>query len=133
MNAEEIRGKQPSKSGYDGNGRYKPTDGDIARASFEAVRELAAQVAEANESLKCLARPMLGYDVNKADLSGVDLQPGKITFRPTQDVKTLRDEIAIAALAAIISRGDLDTEMNVTPYCQDAYTIADAMIEARKR
>lgn len=46
--------------------------------------------------------------------------------------KTLRDEIAIAALAAIISRGDLDTEMNVMPYCQDAYTIADAMLKARE-
>ena len=47
--------------------------------------------------------------------------------------KTLRDEIAIAVLAAIISRGDLDTEMNVTPYCKDAYTIADAMLAAREQ
>ena len=46
--------------------------------------------------------------------------------------KTLRDEIAIAALMAIISRGDLDAQTNVTPYCQDAYTIADAMLEARE-
>jgi len=45
--------------------------------------------------------------------------------------KTLRDEIAISAMAAIIIRGDLDTEMNVLPYCKDAYTIADAMLEAR--
>jgi hypothetical protein len=46
--------------------------------------------------------------------------------------KTLRDEIAIAALAAIISRGDMDTEMDVSPYCRDAYTIANAMLEARE-
>ncbi len=46
--------------------------------------------------------------------------------------KTLRDEIAIAALAAIIGRGDLDAQMDVFPYCQDAYTIADAMLEARE-
>jgi hypothetical protein len=46
--------------------------------------------------------------------------------------KTLRDEIAIAVLVAIISRGDMDTEMDVAPYCKDAYTIADAMLAARE-
>jgi hypothetical protein len=51
---------------------------------------------------------------------------------PVDEPMTLRDKIAIAALTAIISRGDLDTQMNVMPYCQDAYTIADAMLEARK-
>jgi hypothetical protein len=45
--------------------------------------------------------------------------------------KTLRDEIAMAVLVAIINRGDMDTSMDVMPYCQDAYTIADAMLEAR--
>ena len=44
----------------------------------------------------------------------------------------LRDYFAALAIQAIISRGDLDTEMNVMPYCRDAYTIADAMLEARE-
>jgi hypothetical protein len=51
---------------------------------------------------------------------------------PGMTYKTLRDEIAIEALVAIINRGDLDTEMDVMPYCKDAYTIADAMLEARE-
>ena len=50
--------------------------------------------------------------------------------QPGARYKTLRDEIAIAAMVAIISRGDLDTEMDVMPYCLDAYTIADSMLEA---
>ena len=55
---------------------------------------------------------------------------GKVQVMP--DYKSLRDEIAIAVLTAIINRGDLDTEMNVMPYCKDAYTIADAMLKARE-
>jgi hypothetical protein len=51
---------------------------------------------------------------------------------PELTYKTLRDEIAIATLAAIISRGDLDKDMNVMPYCRDAYLIADAMMIARE-
>jgi hypothetical protein len=42
----------------------------------------------------------------------------------------LRDYFAALAMQAIIGRGSLDTDMNVTPYCLDAYTIADAMLEA---
>lgn len=49
-----------------------------------------------------------------------------------EPIKTLRDEFAIAALVAIIGRGDMDKEMDVRPYCDDAYTIADAMLEARE-
>jgi hypothetical protein len=41
----------------------------------------------------------------------------------------LRDYFGALAIQAIISRGDLDTDMNVMPYCLDAYTIADAMLE----
>ena len=44
----------------------------------------------------------------------------------------LRDYFAALAMQAIIGRGDLDMEMNVTPYCEDAYTIADAMLETRE-
>lgn len=56
----------------------------------------------------------------------------QLEFRKTHQPISLRDKFAIAALAAIISRGDLDTDMNVMPYCEDAYTIADAMLEARE-
>lgn len=132
MNAREIREKEPSKSAYDGNGGWKSSDVDIARASFIAVRELAAQVAEANEYLKRIVCPPLCFESGSIDPETLkDAQPGKIAWTPGP--KSLRDEIAIAALTAIISRGDLDTEMNVAPYCQDAYTIADAMLEARKK
>jgi hypothetical protein len=44
----------------------------------------------------------------------------------------LRDYFGALAIQAIISRGDLDMDMNVMPYCLDAYTIADAMIETRE-
>ena len=44
----------------------------------------------------------------------------------------LRDYFGALAIQAIISRGDLDMDMNVMPYCLDAYTIADAMLEVRQ-
>ena len=56
----------------------------------------------------------------------------QVEFRKNFHPLTLRDQIAIAALSAIIGRGDMDAQMNVMPYCQDAYTIADAMLEARE-
>jgi hypothetical protein len=42
----------------------------------------------------------------------------------------LRDYFAALAMQGIIGRGSMDMDMNVTPYCLDAYTIADAMLEA---
>jgi hypothetical protein len=45
--------------------------------------------------------------------------------------KTLRDEIAIAALVALLARTILN-QANIMPYCQDAYAIADAMLKARE-
>jgi hypothetical protein len=56
----------------------------------------------------------------------------QVEFRKNFQPMKLRDQIAIAALSAIIGRGDMDTQMDVMPYCQDAYTIADAMLEARE-
>ena len=44
----------------------------------------------------------------------------------------LRDYFAALAMQGIIVRGSMDMDMNVnvTPYCLDSYTIADAMLEA---
>ena len=44
----------------------------------------------------------------------------------------LRDYFAALAMQGIIGRGSMDMDMNVTTYCLDAYTIADAMIETRE-
>lgn len=74
------------------------------------LAELAAQVAEVNEHLKCIAHPLL-----------------------SSEQKTLRDELAMSVLTSIIGQGVMNAEMNVTPYVEDAYTIADAMLEARKK
>jgi len=54
-------------------------------------------------------------------------------FRKSLEPTMLRDHFAALAMQAIISRGHLDAEMNVTPYCKDAYTIADAMLAAREQ
>ena len=43
-------------------------------------------------------------------------QPVRFTVRAPH---SLRDRIAIAALSAIIGRGDMDTQMDVMPYCQE--------------
>lgn len=46
------------------------------------------------------------------------------------DVKTLRDEFAIAALTGILARSS--RTQNDEAVAEDAYEIADAMLEARK-
>jgi alkanesulfonate monooxygenase SsuD/methylene tetrahydromethanopterin reductase-like flavin-dependent oxidoreductase (luciferase family) len=108
MKAEEIRGRQEKIEIAAAAIGAREGDFDSLSGVCFWLAENAAQAAEVSESLKRLAYPLL-----------------------TVPNKTLRDEFAMAALTAIIGRGDLDTEMNVLPYCQDAYTIADAMIEAR--
>jgi hypothetical protein len=135
MKAEEIReandkgqAKASTVQSIDGLESY------LESLKISMLTEVAAQLAEMNEHLKRIAHPPLFIENGEINPESFkDAQPGNITFRPSQDVKTLRDEFARAAMAAIISRGDLDTEMNVMPYCQDAYTIADAMLEARKK
>ena len=59
-----------------------------------------------------------------------NLRSGPITVM--EPYVTLRDQFAVAALTAIITQGTMNAEMDVMPYVQDAYTIADAMLAARK-
>ena len=97
------------------------------------LSEMAAQGAESNENLRRVLNPPLMYDTSNIDpVDWADL-PQPVQFTVREPRATLRDQIAIAALSAIIGRGDMDTQMDVMPYCQDAYTIADAMMEAREK
>ena len=98
------------------------------------LSEMAAQGAESNENLKRVLNPPLMVEYNKSKIDPADWPdlPQPVHFTVREPRATLRDQIAIAALSAIIGRGDMDTQMDVMPYCQDAYTIADAMMEARK-
>ena len=97
------------------------------------LSELTAQHAEENEHIKRMLNSPLMYDTSNIDpVDWADL-PQPVQFTVREPRATLRDQIAIAALSAIIGRGDMDTQMDVMPYCQDAYTIADAMMEAREK
>ena len=81
------------------------------------LTEVAAQLSEVAEHLKCIAHPLM--EVESAEQAAGE--------------KTLRDEFAMSALTAIITQGAMNVEMDVLPFVQDAYTIADAMLEARKK
>ena len=97
------------------------------------LSEMAAQGAESNENLRRVLNPPLMYDTSNIDPADWADLPQPVQFTVREPRATLRDQIAIAALSAIIGRGDMDTQMDVMPYCQDAYTIADAMMEAREK
>jgi hypothetical protein len=134
MKAEEIRKHYKGLMSDASKGQTVEAQlGAVQAIQGGILCEIAAQVAEANEYLKRFANPPIAFNVDHdaVNLSGSEFLPGRITF--TELRATLCDQFAIAALTAIIGRGDLDTEMNVSPYCRDAYTIADAMVEARKR
>ena len=79
------------------------------------LTEIAAQLAEANESLKCIAHPLM--EVQSAEQAAGE--------------KTLRDEIAIAAMVAMMGFGW--EKRSPETYAKEAYKVADSMLEARKK
>ena len=85
----------------------------LKAAAIDLLLELAAQVAEANESLKCIAHPLIEV-VNEG---------------PQEDVKTLRDEFAMAALQGMLA----DPNVKLEGTAKLAYKVADEMLEARKK
>ena len=136
MKAEDIRTLNERCQNFTGNATLSREQQDVGLKSIEVsmLTEIAAQLAEANESLKCIVHPPLFIENGKINLESFkDEQPRKITFMPSQDVKTLRDEFAMAVLTSIITQGAMNVEMDVLPFVEDAYTIADAMLEARKK
>ena len=84
------------------------------------LAELAAQVAEVNEHLKCIAHPLL-----------------------SSEQKTLRDELAMTALQGYIAcdksgttfwaTGPQDEDDEMVDAAKEAYMWADAMLQARKK
>lgn len=113
MNADEIRNKRERFSErISGSMTCEPNEKDMFRYQGDMIRETAAQLAEINEHLAKIANPLMVVDTES---------------------KSLRDEFAMAVLMAIISQGTMNSDMDVVPYVQDAYTIADAMLAARKK
>lgn len=85
----------------------------------DMLTEIAFQLAEANESLKKIANPLLGIDA---------LGPGKITIR--EPYATLRDQLAMSALSGLLAD---PSSSGPKGSAQAAYEYADAMLEARKK
>ena len=135
MKAEDIRTLNERCQNFTGNATLSREQQDVGLKSIEVsmLTEIAAQLAEANESLKCIVHPPLFIENGKINLESFkDEQPRKITFMPSQDVKTLRDEFAMAALQATINwmQDSIDTCPEMARRC---YVMADAMLEARKK
>ena len=117
MKAEDIREKKPYKSGSPGV-MYQPnvlTDRDCRVFAGEMLRECAAQMAEANESLKYIAHPLV-------EVQSPEQAAGE---------KTLRDEFAMAVLHGMLGFGW--DKRSSEAYAKEAYKIADSMLEARKK
>ena len=88
----------------------------INAGALDALVELAAQVAEANESLKYIAHPLM--EVQSAEQAAGE--------------KTLRDEFAMAALQGLMMANYQDCPFP-GGYAEEAYKVADSMLEARKK
>lgn len=107
-------------------------------ALLEGIFELAAQVAEAKEYLKCFANPPISFNCSDIDPGMLDnMQPGKVVFTPSPITKTLRDEFAMAALNAYVSCDSSGTtfwqdEKTMKETAANAYLWADYMLGQKK-
>jgi hypothetical protein len=132
MKAEDIRALNERCQKFAGESTISREQQDVGLKSIEVsmLTEIAAQLAEANESLKCIVHPPLFIENGKINLESFkDEQPRKITFMPSQDVKTLRDEFAMAALQGMLA----DPNVKLEGTAKLAYKVADEMLEARKK
>ena len=145
MNAGEIRKKvEEVNAAIKEGGTPEAAVFLFQAALMEMVIEQTALLAEVSESIKRLAYPPLtvNADLNTADLSGLDFQPGRVTVMETR--ATLRDQFSMAAMQSQITSETIRESMfrHSSEHPQGtvweeasrrAYEIADAMLEARKR
>ena len=75
---------------------------------------------------------MAHYDVRLGGVEGKAPQDTPPADAPAPEVKTLRDEFAIAIVAAFLSRPLSDNELTLEQ-CRIVWDNADAMMEARKK
>ena len=121
MKAEDIR--KIGLYNYDRGDGHNDTSALHLCDMAELVREGVAQLSEANESLKCIAHPLIEVVNEEA--------------KPQEDVKTLRDEFAMAAMLGLTNaaseRGEMGNPGEVEAVAVFAYQYADAMLEARRK
>lgn len=93
------------------------------------LAEIAAQVAEANEHLKCIAHPLIHVVKEEAKPEIVEFSyQGKIQIMETY--ATFRDQLAMAALSGMLAD---PTSSGPKTCARAAYEYADAMLEARNK
>ena len=130
MNADEIREaakavdaacKSPEMERLSAEDKAKALLTIAGTLAFSMVCEVAAQLAEANDSLKCIVHPLQAVD---------------------RDEKTLRDEFAMVALRGAFmcdptdfwkGSGKIDSPSERQAIVQRAYLWAESMMEARKK
>ena len=95
------------------------------------LTEIAAQVAELNDKLKVILNPPLMYDTSKIDPVVFPELPQPITMMMNPPRATLRDKFAMAALQGLMMSNWEDCPYP-TGYAEEAYKMADSMMEARK-
>ena len=110
MKAEEIRKFKMTPE----QAKRCGEDSELLSAAF--LQEIAAQLSEASESLKYLAHPLM--EVKSAEQAAGE--------------KTLRDEFAMAALQGLMMANYQDCPFP-GGYAEEAYKVADSMLEARKK
>ena len=118
MKAEDIRSLNERCQKFAGESTISREQQDVGLKSIEVsmLTEIAAQLAEANESLKYIAHPLM--EVQSAEQAAGE--------------KTLRDEFAMAALQGLMMANYQDCPFP-GGYAEEAYKVADSMLEARKK
>jgi hypothetical protein len=113
----------PIQRNFTGDGfKYYKEDGSFVGAA--RVMDLISEV--------CVSDTPPAVQETEADWRAKLLAAGPGPFLEVYDRKTLRDEFAIAIVAAFLSRPLSDNEL--TPeQCQIVWDNADAMMEARKK
>ena len=131
MNAESIRALNAHCQKLAGSVAISREQQDVGLKSLEVsmLTEIAAQMAELNDSLKHIAYPPLFIEGGKIDPEAFrDMQPGKIVWRPGS--KSLRDEFAMAVMTGLLADPGVQAHASTAEL---AYKMADVMIEARKQ
>ena len=118
MNAEEIRSWAEKKWSEE-------------RLRTEALIEIAAQLSETNQYLKCFANPPILFDKSNIDIGDIG-EPGQVIPLRIEPRATLRDQFAMAALSGLLSSGP-NKDLTNGDIANIVYTMANAMMEARKK
>jgi hypothetical protein len=120
LKSDEIRSKA-----------YNSADGAGALVPF--VKELAAQVAEANEKLNIILNPPLMYNTTKIDPAEFDKFPQGGIVTVLEPRATLRDQFAMAAMTGLLNQLNVFDGEVPEMAAKRAYEHADKMLEARKK